>query len=93
MALYGGSQGADSMVVSVQFCGVQRALTHADKIQVTILKNGRVSDVLVYVRDCYPDLPLSEEDVLVTVNNNVSTMNDMLNPNDRITFLPHIGGG
>jgi molybdopterin converting factor small subunit len=81
------------MVVSVQFCGVQRALTQVHEIQVPILKNDRVSDVLVYVRDWYPELPLSEEGVLVTVNNNISTMNHILNPNDKITFLPHIGGG
>jgi molybdopterin converting factor small subunit len=81
------------MVVSVQFCGIQRTLAHTNEIQVPILKNGKVSDVLLYIRHCYPDLPLREEDIIVTVNNNSSNMSHILNPNDKITFLPHIGGG
>jgi molybdopterin converting factor small subunit len=81
------------MVVSVQFFGVQRALTKTHEIQVPLMENGRVSDVFVYVRDCYPDLLLSEEGVLVTVNNKVADMNHVLNPNDNIAFLPHVGGG
>jgi molybdopterin converting factor small subunit len=81
------------MVVSVQFCGVHRTLTKRHEIQVPIFENGRVSDVFVYVRGQYPELPLSETDTLVTVNNNVSTMDHVLYPDDKITFLPHIGGG
>ena len=81
------------MVVSVQFFGVQRALTKTGKIQIPLTENGRVSDVFVYLRSCYPDLPLNEEGVLVTVNNKASNMNHLLNPDDSITFLPHVGGG
>ncbi len=81
------------MVVSVQFFGAQRSLTKTSEIQIPLTENGRVSDVFVYLIDCYPDLHLSEEDVLVTVNNKTSNMNHTLNPDDNITFLPHVGGG
>ena len=81
------------MVVSVQFFGTQRALTKASEIQIPVTENGRVSDVFVYIRDCYPDLPLNEDSVLVTVNDKASDMNQVLKPEDNISFLPHVGGG
>jgi molybdopterin converting factor small subunit len=49
--------------------------------------------VFAYIRGCYPDLALSEEDLLVTVNNRVSRMDQGLNPHDTLAFIPHIGGG
>ncbi len=58
-----------------------------------LTEKGRVRDVYVYLMDCYPDLPLNEEDILVTVNNKATNMSHILNPNDNITFLPHVGGG
>ena len=81
------------MVVTVQFFGVQRTLTKTREIQVTLAENARVSDVFVHIRVSYPDMLLNEEGVLITVNNKVSTMNRVLNPNDKIAFLPHVGGG
>ena len=81
------------MVVSVEFYGAQRMLTQTQEVKVLLFENGRVSDVAEYIRRRYPNLPLSEEDFLVTVNSHVSTLNHSLNPNDKIAFLPHIGGG
>ncbi len=81
------------MVVSVQFFGAQRALTKTSEIQIPLTKDGRVSDIFIYLMDCYPDLPLNEEGVLVTVNNEAANMNHALKPDDSITFLPHVGGG
>jgi molybdopterin converting factor small subunit len=81
------------MVVSVQFFGAQRSLTKTNEIQIPLTENGRVSDVFGYVRNCYPDLPLNEEGVLVTVNDKASDMNHVLKPDDNIAFLPHVGGG
>lgn len=81
------------MVVSVQFYGVQRARMKTSEIKISLTENGRVRDVFGYLMDCYPDLPLAEEGVLVTVNNKASDMNRTLNPNDNIIFLPHLGGG
>ncbi|MDY6970970.1 MAG: MoaD/ThiS family protein [Thermodesulfobacteriota bacterium] len=81
------------MVISVQFHGTQRKLTRTSEIRVPVHEDCRVSDVFVHVKNRYPDLLLSQEDVWVSVNNLMSTMNQILNPDDRITFLPHIGGG
>jgi molybdopterin converting factor small subunit len=81
------------MVVSVQFIGALRTLTKTREIQIPLTKDGRVCDVLMYLMDCYPDLPLSEQGMLVTVNNKASNINHILNPDDSIIFLPHVGGG
>ena len=38
-------------------------------------------------------LRLAEEGLLVTVNNQISAPNRILKANDRVSFIPHIGGG
>jgi molybdopterin converting factor small subunit len=81
------------MMVSVQFCGVQRALTRTHEIEVPLGEKGRVRDVFAYLVECYPGLPLNNNSIFVTVNNKISTIDQPLRPNDTITFLPHIGGG
>jgi molybdopterin converting factor small subunit len=85
--------GKNIMVVSVEFYGAQRALTQTHEVKVPLPENGRVRDVAEYIGYRYPDLTLSEESFLVIVNNKASTLNHILNCNDKITFLPHIGGG
>jgi molybdopterin converting factor small subunit len=81
------------MVVSVQFFGIQRELTRKHEIEIPISKDFQVKDVIRYLKHCYPDLALSQEEVLITVNNTVSNLNHILKSRDKITFLPHIGGG
>ena len=81
------------MVVSVKFYGVHRALTSTREIQVPLQKDACVRDVISYVRGCFPALRLSEKDVLVSVNEKVSHMDQVLMADDKIAFLPHIGGG
>jgi molybdopterin converting factor small subunit len=81
------------MVVMVQFFGIQRALTQTNEVEVPLNGQGRVGDVFSYIQNCYPDLELCEEDLLVTVNSKVSSMEQGLNPYDKLAFLPHIGGG
>jgi molybdopterin converting factor small subunit len=81
------------MVVSVNFFGLQRKLTRTHTIQVPLSNKTRVGDILDYVRENYPDLPLSEDTVLITVNNHISSIDRDLRANDQISFIPHIGGG
>ena len=81
------------MKVSVTFCGLHRLMTKTDRIRVPIVRQSRVDDILSYLRQCYPDLPLSEDMILVTVNNRVSRADQVLEAGDRIALLPHIGGG
>ena len=81
------------MVVSVQFHGVHRAITRVNEVRFALASNARVSDLVKRIERTYPDLQLSRDDIMVSINDQVSTMNHSLNPEDKISFLPHIGGG
>lgn len=81
------------MVISVNFSGLQRKLTRKDQIQIPLSKETRVSDLLGYIRANYPELSLNEEALMITVNNQVSKLDRILEPDDKISFIPHIGGG
>ena len=80
-------------VISIKFFGMQRAVTKTDSIDMPITEKARVTDVLEYVRHRYPELPLDEETVLITVNQEQAYLDTMLKPNDTVSFLPSIGGG
>jgi molybdopterin converting factor small subunit len=81
------------MTVSVQFHGRHRMMTRTSEIRIPLSEDTRLKDVITYVSDRYPDLQLGDSKVLVVVNNSVTTMDQSLNPNDKITFLPPVGGG
>jgi molybdopterin converting factor small subunit len=81
------------MVVSVKFLGMQRLITNTDALEMPINGNTKVLDVLEYVRQHYPDLPLEEGMVLITVNHEVATGDRILKDKDTISFLPLIAGG
>jgi len=81
------------MYVSVSLLGLQRTLTRTDKIQVPISEGRCVADVLAYLKESYPKLPLPDAALLVMVNDRVATMERILESRDNITFLPFLGGG
>jgi molybdopterin converting factor small subunit len=81
------------MVVSVIFNGLQRKVTSMDQIRVTISEKTRVTDVVSYIRECYPDIPINKDSVLVMINTELSNLDQVLKDNDKICFIPHIGGG
>lgn len=81
------------MMVSIKFLGMQRVLTNTDSIDMPITDKTKVNDALEYVRQQYPDLPLEEGMVLITVNHEVATLDRLLRDKDTILFLPLIAGG
>ena len=81
------------MVVSIKFLGMQRTVTNTDSINMPITDKTKVNDALEYVRQRYPDLPLEEGMVLVTVNLEIATLDRILRDKDTISFLPLIAGG
>jgi molybdopterin converting factor small subunit len=81
------------MMVSIKFLGMQRTVTNTDSINMPITDKTKVNDALEYVRQQYPDLPLKEGMVLVTVNLEIATLDRILRDKDTISFLPLIAGG
>ena len=81
------------MIVSVQFHGLHRMVTQKSEMEVSLARNAQVRDAMLHVSDCFPDLQLREGRVFVLVNNKVSGMSHPLSHNDKITFLPPVGGG
>jgi molybdopterin converting factor small subunit len=80
-------------LISIEFFGMQRAITKIDRIAMPITENMKVTDVLEYVRNRYPSLPLDKGMVLITVNQEMASLDTMLNANDTVLFLPFISGG
>jgi molybdopterin converting factor small subunit len=81
------------LAVSIQFFGMQRTITKTDSIHMPFMEKTIVTDVLEYVKSLYPALHLDKGIVLVTINQNIVSLNTELRENDIVLFLPHIGGG
>jgi molybdopterin converting factor small subunit len=82
-----------SVVVSISFNGLQRKVTSEDRIQIPVSEKTRVNDLLKYIQESYPDIRINKNAILVTINNEVSNLDQILKDNDHICFIPHIGGG
>jgi len=82
------------MVVSIEFFGMQRLIAKTDSIYMPITeKTMVVNDALEYLRCRYPTLNLNEGMVLIVVNQEMASVDRVLQPNDTVSFLPIIGGG
>ncbi len=81
------------MFVSVKFFGAQQKLTSAQLLEVPVSEGECVRDIYDNIRDRYPNLPLNKKDIAISVNNKIADMNQVLNADDKVSFLPHIGGG
>lgn len=81
------------MVVSIEFLGMQRVITKTDSIYMPITEKSRVNDALEYVRHRYPGLHLKEGTILITVNQEMASLDRVLRANDTVSFMPFISGG
>ena len=81
------------MVVSIQFLGSQRSITHTPTIEMPITGETKVSDVLEFVKHNFPKLHLQESETLITVNQEMALLDQIVQDKDIISFLPFIHGG
>ena len=81
------------LVISIDFCGMQRSHTKTGSIQITLSGPSRITDVLKYLKERFPQLPLDTNSLLATVNQEIAPLERELKPNDKVAFFPHIGGG
>ena len=82
-----------TMKVSIHFFGTQCTITKTDSIHMPITERTCAIDALEYVKQHYPDLPLDKKMVLITVNQEMASLETLLRENDIVLFIPHIGGG
>jgi len=81
------------MKVSIHFFGTQRSITKTDSIHMPITERTCAIDALEFVKQRYPDLPLDKKMVLITVNQEMASLETLLKENDIVLFIPFIGGG
>jgi len=81
------------MVVSIEFLGMQRVATRIRGIDMPITEKTTVNDALEYVRRHYPELNFDEGMILMTVNQQIASLDRILRDNDTVSFLPYISGG
>jgi molybdopterin converting factor small subunit len=81
------------MKATVKFLGMQRVITKIESLDMPINENTKVHEAFEYVKKQYPDLPLEEGMVLVTVNHEVAGLDRILKDKDQLSFLPLIAGG
>ncbi len=80
-------------MISIEFFGVQRTITKTDRIQVPLDGMKSAQDAFNFVRSKYPQLPIDDGAVLITVNHVAVSPDRLLRPNDTVCFVPGIGGG
>ena len=81
------------MVISVNFHGPQRMVTQTGEMEMSLSDGTCVDHVLDAVQERFPKLPLQRDGLLITVNDRVSRADQLLKEKDKVSLLPHIGGG
>jgi len=81
------------MRVSVYLHGLHRAAVGTGQIELNLREGARVTEALAQVMAVYPSLPLADKSFLVAVNDRVSHLEEVLQPEDGISLLPFLGGG
>lgn len=81
------------MTVLVNLLGSQREAAQTSRISIPFESRMRVADVFAYVQEKYPGLSLDQKLVLITVNQSISSFEQILKADDEVAFIPHIGGG
>ncbi len=81
------------MEVSLKLSGKQRQVMQKNEIPVPLTGGGRIEDLLIYVREHYPEIPLPESSLLITINDRASGPDALLKADDSVAIIPLFGGG
>lgn len=81
------------MFLKVNLFGRQRQSARAEYIRVPLSGAMQVSDLFLYIKNCHPELTVSEKTHLITINDHVSPLDVLLNADDSIALIPLVGGG
>ena len=81
------------MVVTIEFFGTQRSIAGSDSTIMQIKGQATGADALNHIKATYPDLQLNENVMLAAVNHHIVSLGTILKADDRVCFVPAIGGG
>lgn len=81
------------MFLKVDLFGIHRQSAQADYIRVPLSGAMQVSDLFLYIKHSHPELTVSKNTHLITINDQVSRLDMPLKADDTIALIPLIGGG
>ena len=82
----------EGMKVAIEFFGIQQSYTHTRGIELPLNGYTTVNDIVDYVKNNYPGLPM-DDGVHIIVNQKIASPETVLAANDTVAFLPTIHGG
>ena len=82
------------MIVTVKFLSQFRVLAGAEKAEVDLPENAKVSALLDALREPYPGIfPVVEQHAMIMVNHKVVAPEAVLHDGDVVMLLQILGGG
>ncbi|HEX7476042.1 MAG TPA: MoaD/ThiS family protein, partial [Dehalococcoidales bacterium] len=72
---------------------IQRVIAQVESVLMPVVARTCAGDALNFTKSKYPGLPLDEDKILITVNQEVVPPDHILKSNDTVCFIPGIGGG
>jgi molybdopterin converting factor small subunit len=80
-------------MVTIELLGTQRAVAGIDSINMPIREMTVMKDVLHFLRANFPEMDLDDKKLQLAVNYEIVSPERVLNANDTVCLIPHIGGG
>ncbi len=81
------------MDVLLELNGSQRSILKKDKIKIRLRGGRQVKDLISYIQSSMPNIFPRYAGYTVFVNNLPAPFEQELKDNDKISFIPHLGGG
>ncbi|MCL5803097.1 MAG: MoaD/ThiS family protein [Thermoplasmataceae archaeon] len=81
------------MKIVVRYFALFRDITGTDQDTIVVDEGAPISDLLVRIRDKYPDMGRTKRDVLVSVNRNFASHELQLKDGDEVAIFPPVSGG
>ena len=79
--------------ITIEFLGMHGVIADTDRIQMPIADKTTVADAIEYVIKKYPGITIDKKSILTAVNHEIVASIKILQANDTVSLLPHIGGG
>lgn len=82
-----------NLYITIELFGMHGIIANTDRIQMPFSGKKTVIDAINYVIKQYPEITIDKESIFVAVNHEIVPTTKLLQANDTVSLLPHIGGG